>query len=284
MSSSTDYVQSAEFPENYGDFQLVSSNHVIFSFPRFLLSHGSPVFKDMLRIGTGDSSDYETDKLQLTEDSTTLDQLLRFLDTTKKPLPIHMDTVEGLLESAQKYQVEQVFDYWEEQMIVRDVEMHVIGIRHPMMSFFLAARFRRDEFARLALREFIRAPDSNLDLPKGFMVEHRRIIHLTRLRQERSRYLIDYIYDFHRGMGPNDCCTEQAMTMMGAKTIPLVLELMKEPSWATFERNMSVWPGCPVKSKGHHKGSRVKFESWKRKILEEEMALPETAQYLLFLD
>ncbi|KAG8797702.1 hypothetical protein FRC16_008597 [Serendipita sp. 398] len=121
MSSSTpaNYVRSPDFPENYGDFRLISSDGVTFSFPRFLLAHVSPVFKDMLEIGTGNPMGQQAE-LRLAENFTTLDQLLRLLDPTKKPLPIHIDTIEGLLESAQKYQVERVFEYWEEQMKVID--------------------------------------------------------------------------------------------------------------------------------------------------------------------
>ncbi|CAG8765690.1 92_t:CDS:2, partial [Acaulospora colombiana] len=37
---------SKEFPEGYGDFVFKSSDGVIFHFPRFLLAHVSPVFKD----------------------------------------------------------------------------------------------------------------------------------------------------------------------------------------------------------------------------------------------
>ncbi|KAG8776076.1 hypothetical protein FRC16_004634, partial [Serendipita sp. 398] len=108
MSSSTpaNYVHSPEFPENYGDFRLISSDRVVFSFPRFLLAHVSPVFKDMLEIGTEYPMGQQAE-LRLAENFTTLDQLLRLLDPTKRPLPIHIDTIEGLLESAQKYQVER---------------------------------------------------------------------------------------------------------------------------------------------------------------------------------
>ncbi|KAG8823656.1 hypothetical protein FRB91_010890 [Serendipita sp. 411] len=275
MSSPTDHVQSKEFPENYGDLRLVSSDGVVFSFHRMFLSHVSPVFKDMLEIGTGQ-------ELCLTEDSTALDQLLHLLDPAKNPRPVHINTIEGLLGAAEKYQIERVFEYWENQMTARDTTMKFIGIRHPMASFFLAGHFGRNEFASLALREVLRAPDTELDLPtlRRFTVDHKVITQLTRLRQERSRKLIDHIYNHQKTIFiPTDCCTRQALLMMGANTIPLVLQLIKEPSWNSFERNIDIWPGCPVYNSGHHKGSRVTFESWKKEILEEEMALPETAQY-----
>jgi hypothetical protein len=44
---------SKEFPEGYGDFEFKSKDGVIFHFPRFLLSHVSPVFKDMFQLGDG---------------------------------------------------------------------------------------------------------------------------------------------------------------------------------------------------------------------------------------
>ncbi|KAG8823654.1 hypothetical protein FRC18_010695 [Serendipita sp. 400] len=274
MSSPIDYTQSAEFPESYGDLRLVSSDRVVFSFPLFFLSHMSPVFKEMLETAREQSSG-PLEELQLTEDSTTLDQLLRFLDPTKKPLPIDMNTVEGLLESAQKYQVERVFEYWEEQVKVQDEDRKVIKIRYPMMTFFLASHFGRDDLTKLAERELVRAPDKELYLSKGFLVDHREVIRIIQLRQERSEKLIGRIRDSQATMYPN-CCRE--VLLMETKILPLTLQLIKEPSWNTFERNIDIWSSCPSQGSthksGHQEGSRILFNSWKRGILAEEEGRP----------
>ncbi|KAG8751226.1 hypothetical protein FRC14_008068 [Serendipita sp. 396] len=275
MSSSTpaNYVRSPDFPENYGDFRLISSDGVTFSFPRFLLAHVSPVFKDMLEIGTGNPMGQQAE-LRLAENFTTLDQLLRLLDPTKKPLPIHIDTIEGLLESAQKYQVERVFEYWEEQMKVIDEYGGIIKIRHPMMSFLLAMRFGRDELTTLALRELIRAPDKSLSL-----VNHKAITYVYGLRQERSEKLIAHIHKFQKTIRGFDCCLRPGLALTKDVTPSLILQLIKEPSWNTFEKNMDIWSSCPSPVAGHIRGSKVVFNDWKAKILEEEMVLPEIPKY-----
>ncbi|KAG8797703.1 hypothetical protein FRC16_008598 [Serendipita sp. 398] len=269
-------VQSAEFPKNYGDFRLVSSDGVVFSFPRFLLSHMSPVFKDMLEIGTADSMGRDAE-LRLAEDSTTLDQLLRFLDPAKRPLPIDISTVDRLLESAQKYQIERVFEYWEEQMTVRDASMKVVEIRCPMVTLSLATRFHRRHMLKLALRELIRGPDTNLHSPSnGFLIGPTIIIHATRLRQQRSEKLIGRIREHQKSLAQrHTCCRESEFTFMKGTVIPFILELIKEPSWNTFERHMDCWNGCPVGVKWHLSSSRTVFNDWKASILEEEEELPE---------
>ncbi|KAG8805746.1 hypothetical protein FRC19_007687, partial [Serendipita sp. 401] len=267
MSSSTpaNYVQSPEFPENYGDFRLISSDGVIFSFPRFLLAHISPVFKDMLEIGTGNPMGQQAE-LRLAENSTTLNQLLRLLDPAKKPLPIHMDTVEELLESARKYQVERVFEYWQEQMKVQDDDDEVVKIRHPMISFLLGGRFRRDELTRLALRELIRAPDTSLYLSeKGFTVDHRVMTYVSRLRQERSEKLIARIHAYQSRALPQYCCEKDGLIMMRSATPSLTLELIKEPSWNTFEKNMDIWSDCSSTDVQHLQCAKVVLTSGKRR-------------------
>ncbi|KAG8854221.1 hypothetical protein FRB91_003872 [Serendipita sp. 411] len=274
MSSPIDYTQSAEFPENYGDLRLVSSDRVVFSFPLFFLSHMSPVFKEMLATAREQSSG-PLEELRLTEDSTTLDQLLRFLDPTKKPLPIDMDTVEGLLESAQKYQVERVFEYWEEQVKVQDEDRKVIKIRYPMMTFFLASHFGRDDLTKLAERELVRAPDKDLYLSKGFIVDHREVIRITQLRQKRSEKLIGRIHSYQQKLYSSPCCRDLALTSMKANTLSLTFQLIKEPSWSTFERNMDIWSGCSSgENYSHYRWSRNLFNSWKEEILAEEEGRP----------
>ncbi|KAG8791989.1 hypothetical protein FRC17_008665, partial [Serendipita sp. 399] len=151
QSSQVSLRYSEEFPQGNGDFSLISSDGVVFTISRFLLSHVSPVFEDMLDLGTASSS--QAAELQVTEDSETLDQLLRFFDPLKDPAPITLDTIEKFLEAARKYQVERVFKYWEEKMIVRDESNQVVKISAPLTCLALADYFGRREMLRLALRE-----------------------------------------------------------------------------------------------------------------------------------
>ncbi|KAG8799231.1 hypothetical protein FRC17_007191 [Serendipita sp. 399] len=272
----TSYQQSEEFPDNYGDFRLISSDGVAFSFPRFFLSHVSPVFEDMLKLGPTNSSaqqqQQETEQLILTEDSVTLDQLLRFFDPAKKPLPINAATIERLLEAARKYQVEQVFDYWEDQMMVRDVGRKVIKIRDPLVSFLLAHHFERHNLMKLALRELVRIPDTKLWLPQGYIVDYRLMLHIMKLRQERAAQLISRLDAFQKSISWHSaCCNAENVAQLQQHTVSLILKLIKEPSWESFRKNMGLWPGC----KGHYAGSRQLFNDWKASLIEEDEALPD---------
>ncbi|KAG8796927.1 hypothetical protein FRC17_007904, partial [Serendipita sp. 399] len=105
---------SEEFPAGYGDFNLVSSDGVVFSISRTFLSYVSPIFRDMLELGHNEI------ELQVVEGSKILDQFLRFFDPLKNLLHIEWETVDALLEAARKYQVERIFTYWEQQVLTSD--------------------------------------------------------------------------------------------------------------------------------------------------------------------
>jgi hypothetical protein len=58
---------SNHFPPGYGDFNIQSSDRVVFSFPSGVLSHASPVFKDMFAFGDPSTRNNQT-PLVVTED------------------------------------------------------------------------------------------------------------------------------------------------------------------------------------------------------------------------
>lgn len=92
-------VTSERFPEGYGDFVLQSSDGVQFHVPKYIMSHSSPVFKDMFSLcEPGENS---TDPLPLPHESTTLDLFLCHIDPCQSKPQFNIDNVANLLEMAE---------------------------------------------------------------------------------------------------------------------------------------------------------------------------------------
>src|SRR4051794_16726640 len=83
---------SENFPPGYGDLQIETCDNIIFHFPRFLLSHASPVFKDMFEIGPDKKPEQET-PLIVSEDSQAIDLLLLYIDPAKASPEFDAQTV-----------------------------------------------------------------------------------------------------------------------------------------------------------------------------------------------
>ncbi|KAG8749790.1 hypothetical protein FRC14_001095 [Serendipita sp. 396] len=288
MSSHPPRRHSEEFPENYGDFQLVSSDGVVFSIPRIFLSHVSPVFRDMLNLGM--ESPNELAELQLTESSVTLDQLLRFFDPLKDPAPIDTKTVEPLLESARKYQIEHVFKYWEEQMVFRDEAKQIAKVYSPLACLALACHFGRREMTRLALRELLRAPSKDFQTPTRTIIDSGMLSHLFQLRQARLTQMMERIVEVQEGIKKGTRCRNGHLDVVHS-FLGLIIQLVDEPSWNTLQRNINSWSECDGWGRSDHSGILTSskcilspielFEKWKPDILAEESKLPELPSSLL---
>ncbi|PVF96039.1 hypothetical protein CPB86DRAFT_551606 [Serendipita vermifera] len=104
---------STQFPGGYGDFTFKSSDNVIFSFPRGVLSHISPAFNDIVvRVGNSDKKVSGTIP-ELPEDSVTITELLHHIDPLLEPLPLQDTTVVNLLKAAKRYQIPKVLQWIE---------------------------------------------------------------------------------------------------------------------------------------------------------------------------
>ncbi|CAG7850761.1 SubName: Full=Uncharacterized protein {ECO:0000313/EMBL:CCA78026.1} [Serendipita indica DSM 11827] len=184
--------RSDEFPQGYGDVELISSDKVIFSFHRYLLCHCSPIFKDMFVVGTSKSPTNDSiPYVILSEDSATLDALLRFFDPEKEPLPMNNETIVGLLEAARKYQVPRVMKWWEREMQIDLVATQKAKLQHPMLCLVLADRYGVRNVARVAARELIKAPADELQVDLPF--ESRLLVLLDTLRRERITQLTQIV-------------------------------------------------------------------------------------------
>jgi hypothetical protein len=177
---------STSFPPGCGDFALKSSNGVIFHFSRFLLSHVSPVFKEMYEMGMGTTKDVV---LSLTEDSTTLETLLSFIDPTKKNPPLEWKSVENFLIAADKYQIVGATDWFDrevrEELLQRRKREY--GLQDPMTCLRLATYFSLPELSRFALRDLIKYSIEDINYHQA--VDGRLMYHLFKLRTQRAREL-----------------------------------------------------------------------------------------------
>ncbi|CCA73443.1 hypothetical protein PIIN_07397 [Serendipita indica DSM 11827] len=252
---------SKDFPEGYGDFKLIASDGVIFCFPKAFLSWMSPVFADMLSVGgdTSDAGDIQK-QVSVTEDSTTLDLLLRFFDPKKKVRPLEEQTLPALLEAARKYQVPEVMDWWEEQVKLEKQgpsnEVTTV-IKYPMLSLALAVRHGLDNTARLALRELIKAPSSEIQTKLHF--DSTLLTHLIQLRQERYKILSSKMLDYYMSRDRCvDCIWHYAE--LSHHMARLIAALADEPSLRICQTAVS-WPVSPCRWV-HWASSQEMLEKW----------------------
>ncbi|PVF93741.1 hypothetical protein CPB86DRAFT_876895 [Serendipita vermifera] len=187
---------SNEFPEGYGDFVFKSSDGVIFHFPRFFLSHVSPVFKDMFA-SSGTTQDQETPTL--TKDYATLECFLRHIDPAKEAPQLDWERVTDVLQAAEKYQVNNIFK-WSE----REVELSFTSSQYPalpsrypalpnpMLCLALARRYDLQTTAQLSLHRLERCPLS--EITGSPHVDSTLLKRIIDMRATQTRVLTKFIY------------------------------------------------------------------------------------------
>jgi hypothetical protein len=187
-------IYSETFPPGYGDFVLKSSDGFIFHFPQFLLSHASPIFKDMCEI-CEDSLNDEEDPLTVTEDSTTVEALLLFIDPAKAAPPLHWSIAESFLEAADKYQIQGVPTWFDREVRAEAGRRHTedYALKSPMTCLGLAIRYNLPEVSAYALRDLIRHPLQ--DIGSHPAVNARWMSYLFGLRAEKIKHLLDTAFE-----------------------------------------------------------------------------------------
>ncbi|KAG8806665.1 hypothetical protein FRC17_004874 [Serendipita sp. 399] len=269
MSNPLSTGTSHEFPEGYGDFKLVSSNNVTFYFPKFLLSYQSSVFEGMFAVGA--SSANQSNELRLTEDSGTLECLLRYLDPKKRSVPPTVDNVRPLLEASRKYDIPLIAELWEEQLMAqwRGVPASDELISRPMECLAIASQFNLDQLTRFALRELLKAPLEKFNT--DIIFESRTFLHLMKLRANRVDWFEGKFVAFLATNVSTTCSYVQYHDIMHRAVKAITREIHQEPSWKTIKKHMSDWPYyC-----GHYQGSENLFNSWKAEIEALETELPD---------
>ena len=105
------HIHTAEYPFNKSeaDITLRSSDLVDFHVRRHILFEASPIFESILSIPQSHTADGDQARpvVELTEDHTTLDTLLRICYPIVKPvLKRSLEELESAVKAAQKYEME----------------------------------------------------------------------------------------------------------------------------------------------------------------------------------
>jgi hypothetical protein len=229
---------SSEFPEDYGDFILKSSDGVLLCFPRILLAHASPVFKDMLQIGQGSGS---KDTLVLSEDRQTLECLLCHIDPAKQSPKIDWDIVTNVLTAAEKYQIRSVLKSFEKELAVEAITRPSFAIEDPVKCFRLAMHFNLPLAAQLSLRQLIRYPLS--DIQVEVIQNYPFLGDLFGLRNSRIQWLIGLVFKLDAAIPRGDRC--QIHPGCCGWVPGAVKAIILEPSWEALVRSVKQRPpGC----------------------------------------
>ncbi|CAG8690157.1 1645_t:CDS:2, partial [Acaulospora colombiana] len=234
-------VTDDEFPQGYGDFVFKSIDGVVFHFPLFLLSYVSPVFKDMFAIGEGDQNQ---EMVTLAEDHATLEYFLRHIDPLKETPPLDWNCLSGALKAAEKYQVPVIFKWFEKEVAVSITATHYPTLPNPMLYFAMARRYELRMTARLALRELIKCPISEvLGNPS---VDSSLLKHVINLRGERTQKLIQVIHTTCPAMSIraiDRCYTHERSYNDHDWKMRVMQAVVTEPSWSAIESSVGK-PAC----------------------------------------
>ncbi|PVG01575.1 hypothetical protein CPB86DRAFT_752864 [Serendipita vermifera] len=178
---------SPEFPTGYGDFEILSSDNVVFSFPRGILVHVSPVFKDMFSFGANSDAE-KREPLRLTDNASTIKQLLLFNDPLRDPVKITTDTVSSFLEGAMKYQISRMLSAFEKWALSSDGSLHYSHKKEPVILLSLAERLGLQELGSTVLCQLIKSPKKFI-LAYSSSISRTTAIQILENRMERTEWL-----------------------------------------------------------------------------------------------
>jgi hypothetical protein len=223
---------SKEFPEGYGDFVFKSMDGVIFHFPRFLLSHISPVFRDMYQIGDDNSTQ---DIVSLTEDYATLEFFLRLIDPAKETPRIEQERLVGALQAAEKYQIDSIFKWFETEVALSLLTTDYFTLSDPMLFLSLALRYDLRKTIGISLREALKCPLGKLS--DGPHIESRLWRRITALRAQRTQRLVEIIHECPEDPYKHDMDCYEARTTDFLQAIWKQLAsvaVIEYPSWSAI--------------------------------------------------
>jgi hypothetical protein len=227
---------SLEFPKSYGDFVFRSSDGVTFHFPHFLLTHASPVLKEMCQVGKVMQNH---GVLSLNENHETVEQLLCHLDPAKDNPTLDWDNVADLLAAAEKYKVKNIFNWFEKEVTFESSKSSPPTLSQPMLCLGLASRYGLDDLARRALRQLVASPVD--DLKANRHIDSLLVGHLFALRTTRIERLCQIIFAL-------ESCTEihckKHKHMSRVWVQRAVLALNREPSFEAFLRALDEPISC----------------------------------------
>ncbi|CAG8690145.1 1644_t:CDS:1 [Acaulospora colombiana] len=234
---------SKEFPEGYGDFIFQSTDGVVFHFPRSILVHVSPVFKDMFA-GDGDSAPNQ-EMTVLTGDCVTLEYFLRHIDPEKETPQVEWDHVAGALQVAEKYQVNDIFKWFEGEVDLLLTSDRSFVLPNPMLYLELARRNDLQMTARISLRQLIKCPIWEItDSPHG---DTALLKYIFKLRAGRMEDLVKVIYKYSElPYKHSPKCFYAKKGASGTSWRQWAIQaIVSEPSWSAVLRVLLTSCGCP---------------------------------------
>ncbi|PVF93743.1 hypothetical protein CPB86DRAFT_818538 [Serendipita vermifera] len=229
---------SKEFPEGYGDFVFKSSDGVVFHFPRFLLSHVSPVFKDMYAVSDGAQAQ---EMMIFTEDYATLEYLLRHIDPAKGTPELDWNLLGGTLKAA----FDTIFKWFERGVLIARSADYYPTVPNPMLAYALSRRYGLRAAAGLALRQLLQFRVS--EITGGQHVDSSLMSLVIRWRGLRTQHMVSVINECpkypYAGNGCNEHCKDNKR--FRDWKIWAIQAIIDEPSWSAILSSIERHYGKP---------------------------------------
>ncbi|KAI0037720.1 hypothetical protein FA95DRAFT_1404328 [Auriscalpium vulgare] len=168
------------FDSAHADVILRSCDGVRFRVSKAILALTSPVFSDMLTIGITATQDDTYDGLpvvRMSEDSTTLDLLLRFCYPVRRPKLTDLEDVRRMVEATHKFDI-GAFDDVIEDALKAHLESDPLGV------FAIAVANNLEDMTQTAARSTLGLPLSALVSPESESVVGRPLVTLIRYHTE----------------------------------------------------------------------------------------------------
>ncbi|TFK33441.1 hypothetical protein BDQ12DRAFT_727763 [Crucibulum laeve] len=134
---------TAPFDDSNAEIILRSSDNVDFHVHRLILSLASPVFETMFTLPQGNT---DSPLVQMSEDSSTVDILLRYCYPTDVPEISDLGLLKKVMEAAMKFDMPDILKQARKQLL-NFVE------KEPLSIFALAAHYKWREGAKRAAKE-----------------------------------------------------------------------------------------------------------------------------------
>lgn len=146
-------IAQAPFNDKDADVILRSRDKVDFYVHKVVLSLASPFFKGMFTLVQAPSDSKQVPVIDMTEDSTTLDYLLRYCFPVRKPVISDIPTAVGVLEAAKKYGLEEALEG------VQGV-FHPLAASDPLQLYAISCHFGWEVLAKEAAKALKATRDS----------------------------------------------------------------------------------------------------------------------------
>jgi hypothetical protein len=244
--ASTSLKISSKFPEGYGDFSIQSSDDVVYYFPGAILSYISCVFRDMFKsAGSDERAKASETPLKITEPIAILEVFLTHLDPEQLTPLIDPDTIEGLLQMADKYQTSKILRWFEREASMVHGNIDSPGkpfmIAHPLITSSLACRFDLENIGRAALRE-LSGCAAQMVYDHTTYLDPRIYRELYVLRKRRVDRYVDWIRTLSGWTGEDLGCGH-CTNHRGRWIWRMMRDVQNAPTWVTFTAAYEVGRG-----------------------------------------